>query len=231
MKSYAVLHIETKPKSREEILKQMPAFEAPSNYKDAAKIAEYINKKQEAWMEDAAFNAATGELCGWSIWYSDLDPTLTPEEGGAHPFITACLTDGTTERDLLIRLWDQLTSCYPTFIFRGRKFVAPFVSQRAATYKDVPSLFNMFAGPHQHFGYDDDLFPDIESIWSCGGLKSVENLSEITSALGIEYTTAAPGPFYRNLDNQALAKAWLENETQVTLNVVQRLCTPYTTAE
>ena len=54
--------IETGPLPRDEVEKFIPKFEAPSNYKDADKIAEFVSKKEEAWFKKAALSCTTGKV-------------------------------------------------------------------------------------------------------------------------------------------------------------------------
>ena len=54
--------IETGPLPRDEVEKFIPKFEAPSNYKDADKIAEVVSKKEEAWFKKAALSCTTGKV-------------------------------------------------------------------------------------------------------------------------------------------------------------------------
>ena len=54
--------LDTMPLAKEELAADMPYFEAPKTYKDAAKIEAYIDKKRDEYISKAALSPITGRV-------------------------------------------------------------------------------------------------------------------------------------------------------------------------
>lgn len=82
MKTY-IFDIETGPRPREQIADLCPAFEAPANYKDAEKIAAYVQAKQADWYQSAALSAVTGRVLAIGLLDADAPDDAEPQLYGS----------------------------------------------------------------------------------------------------------------------------------------------------
>jgi len=92
------IDIETRPQSREAILKVAPVFTAPANWKDEAKIAAKIAEQQDAFIEKAALSPLTGTVQAFGIYCDEDDAYITVDESEF------------TEEAMLELFWDTVTS-------------------------------------------------------------------------------------------------------------------------
>ena len=79
--------IETGPLPRAEVEMFLPEFEKPKNYKDEAKIAEALAKKESEWFKKAALAATTGKVL--AVGYCTDENDITVLEGEEASILTA----------------------------------------------------------------------------------------------------------------------------------------------
>ena len=84
--------LETAALPLEEIVHLKPQFNAPSNWKDPAKIADNIAEQEKKWLTEAALNPLTGRILVVGIKEFGREPEYL--EGN--------------ERDILQHLWDRI---------------------------------------------------------------------------------------------------------------------------
>lgn len=112
-----IITIETAPLSDSEIEAIMPEFKAPSNYKDAAKITEYINERKAAFKKEAKFNPMSGRIVGIGV---------LPEDGG--PTVIASL-DPEMEVEMIRAICKEINGL--PIGWYTRDFLVPFAARRA----------------------------------------------------------------------------------------------------
>ena len=86
--------IETKPFADAQLAEAMPAFKAPSNIKDPAKIAAKIAEKEQAFKDKAALSPMSSTVLAVGLWCDDGVKTML---------------HGEDEPDLIRKTWESLT--------------------------------------------------------------------------------------------------------------------------
>src|SRR4030095_5808179 len=99
-----VIDIETCPVPPLAALPFAPDFNAPSNYKDPVKIAEYKKLAESEWLESSALRSTTGRICavGWM-----------DEQGGQRIYCKG----PEFEREMIAVLWSHLFTAEDSRVF------------------------------------------------------------------------------------------------------------------
>jgi|TARA_R110000822_G_scaffold310554_1_gene444026 uncharacterized protein YprB with RNaseH-like and TPR domain len=151
---------------------QAQDIQAPANYKDPLKIADYIDKAEAAVRTKMALSPVTGVIvCIGVQVYADDDPVV----------FTA--TEPTREGELAIlkelSLWlsEEWDEKSPFITYNGRLFDLPFIAGRAMV-QDVPLRVPRGRDYRRHVDLYDDVFgkEGSQSMWQFamgGGLKPV----------------------------------------------------------
>lgn len=111
--------IETGPLPRSDVEQFMPEFEKPKNYKDEAKIAEVLAKKEAEWFEKSALAATTGKVL--AVGYCTNENDVVILEGD--------------ESTILVSFWNAITY-HGAFLqkligFNSNEFDIPFMVRRS----------------------------------------------------------------------------------------------------
>lgn len=195
--------IETGPRPREDIADLCPAFEAPSNYKDAEKIAAYLAEKREAWFADAALSALTGRVL--AIGYLD---TTTEQTG----------TFATSDEAADIEAFWAISSGQDLLGFNSNAFDLPFLIRRSWALGITPPL---------DLGRGRYLPPrciDILDSWRCGVREDRASLDKIARYLGLGAKTGHGADFARLwAEDRPAALSYLANDIRLTRAVATRL--------
>lgn len=201
--------IETGPLPRNEVEKFKPDFEAPSNYKDADKIAEFISKKEESWIGRAALSCITGKVLAIGFCSSEVDITIL--EGD--------------ERSILTSFWNEITY-HGAFLqklvgFNSNEFDIPFLVRRSwkLGIKVPETLFRLSRGRV----YLNENSIDLLDYWSFGTRDSIK-LSELSAYLGIGGKTGSGENFAKTyFSDRDSALSYLKNDVILTYRCAQKL--------
>ena len=152
--------IETGPLPRWEVEAYMPEFEKPKNYKDEAKIAEVLARKEAEWFEKAALACTTGKVLAIGFCTSESDVSIL--EGD--------------ESTILTSFWNSVTY-HGAFLqkligFNSNEFDIPFMVRRSWKLGvKVPStLFKLARGRV----YLNENCIDMLDYWSFGTRNSIK---------------------------------------------------------
>lgn len=183
------LDIETLPAQSESAKAELAAraeeqkalVAAPANYKDPAKIAEYIEKAKaeidaglDAQWRKTTFDGALGEVCiiGFARQDGKVEVADSVEAGG--------------EDELLMWCYDRVEKLYPerdraliqVVGHRVADFDLRFMLQRSVIHRvRVPQFIPFFAKP-----WEDKIF-DTMLMWA--GIKGTISLDKLCRALGV----------------------------------------------
>ena len=157
--------IETSPLDREVLQSRMPAFEAPSGYKDPVKIAAAIQAKEKTWLEDAALSPLTGRVLVIGVFDGDASQYLFGNEKG---FLTQFWT---IVRDVLFKS-DRLVG------FNCNTFDLPFLVKRSwALGVEVPAML-------RNGRYWNQDIVDLREWWQLGDRQAHGGLDEVSRFFG-----------------------------------------------
>jgi hypothetical protein len=204
--------IETGPRPESEIASMMPEFSAPSNYKDAAKIADAIEKQKAAWIEKAALCATTGKVLAIGV----------RANGASHIFASG------DEADDLRVWWAFAEQCARDgdvlvgFYIAG--FDVPFLVRRSWAL-GVPVPLGVFSGRY----LNHHVFLDLAEEWQCGDRTEKISLKRLAEFLGVGTKDANGGAAFAEKwkTDRAAAIAYLENDLLLTEAVANKILGPW----
>jgi hypothetical protein len=197
--------IETAPLPEEEVVKFMPEFSAPSNYKDQAKIDEYIKGRKAEWLDRAALSPLTGKVCAIGV-----------EQNGE---VTLHLDDD--EQMLLTKFWRQWASdrgLYTNYVgFNITQFDIPFLIRRSWKL-GIPIPFELHGNRFWELG-----FVDVMNLWQCGDRKETISLDSLCKFLGVGAKNGS-GEFFHKLlkEDPEKAKEYLTNDLRLIRRCYER---------
>lgn len=173
MTKHIALDIETVSLPREILLKNAPEFTAPSNYKDPAKIAEYISAARQRWLDDAALSSMTGRVA--------IIGTLDMETEEWRGYVIRHPED---EKAALERFWAEVFCSGKVGSVTGwaiSGFDLPFLIQRSFVHRLRVPMPALFRGNY----FDRDRVVDLQDIWACfSRSKAGLTLADVARACG-----------------------------------------------
>jgi Predicted 3''-5'' exonuclease related to the exonuclease domain of PolB. len=194
--------IETSPLPEAELQAVMPKFEAPSNYKDEAKIKAVIEEKKKAWLEDAALDPITGRVLCVGLLL-----------GGKFTIL-----DNPEESQLLGEFWGRCVIPGRRLIgFNILLFDLPFLIRRSWKHNILP------LGIRKGRYWNDDLV-DLRELWQMGDRQAHGGLDLIAKHLGLG-AKSGNGKDFAKLwaTDKSKAIAYLENDLRLTAAIAQRM--------
>lgn len=209
MKTRSFFDIETGPLPTADIAHLMPEFAAPANYKDPAKIADYIANAQARWLEQAALSPITGRVLCIGVLNAD----------GVH------FMQDPQEAALLKAFWEWAR----TELYAGNELVGwcihhfdlPFVVKRSWALR-VPVPSGLRGGDAQQYWHP--LLVDLQRRWQMGDNQCESSLDICSKFVGL------PG---KNGDGKDFAKLWatdkkaalayLERDLELTRDLHDRM--------
>lgn len=200
MSNVTIFDIETAPASVERLERVMPEFEAPSNYKDADKIAASIKEQKARWIEKAALSPLTGQVLCIGV----------REPGGA----ITILDGGGDEARLLVE-WRELveSSGYSRYFagFNIYSFDLPFLIRRAWHFGIAPCVRSGLNLRRL------ENWIDLREVWQCGDKQAEGSLNAIAKFFGIGAKTGSGKdfPYLWGSDREAAAD-YLRNDLNLT---------------
>ena len=181
--------------------------EAPSNWKDPLKIAEYIHNKQQEQLNEAALSALTGRVLVIGV----LDPNGYEFFEGA-------------ESDLLDEFWNYYDSLNNTkgqgrwIGFSSNDFDWPFIIQRSFINAIKTSV------RIDHRGYLPRTLVDLRKLWQCGNKQSLGKLDSIAKAMGFGGKTGNGADFAKLYEtDKTAALDYLRKDLELTDKIAVRL--------
>ncbi len=205
--NYNIFDIETGPLSVEFLIDQMPAFKAPSNYKDEAKIEANIKEQENRWFQKAALDAATGQVL--AIGYKDHDGNIAIHS-----------QKSSSEREILQNFWDLSTKDHTSkwIGFNSHGFDLPFLFRRSLVHGITVGQ------PIRENRYWPRKFTDLMEVWSCGNNQQRISLDRIAKMLGIGGKSGSGAHFAELfISNPKAAFDYLKHDLDLTDSVLQKM--------
>lgn len=201
--------IETGPLPRSEVEAYMPEFEKPKNYKDEAKIAEVLARKESEWLEKAALACTTGKVLAIGFCTSESDVAIL--EGDESAILTSFWNSVTYHGAFLQKLIG----------FNSNEFDIPFMVRRSWKLGvKVPStLFKLARGRV----YLNENCIDILDYWSFGTRDSIK-LKNLAKFLNIGEKNGSGADFAKTYEtDKSSALSYLKNDVLLTLRCAKAM--------
>ncbi len=183
-----------------------PQFEAPSNYKDEAKIAAHIAEQKVKWKERAALDPLTGKVL--AIGVRDL----------AGEFL--CM-DGEGSEEKLLQDFTTLVTANHSKHFVGFNifgFDVPFLVRRAWKMGVKPCM-----RPGANFRYVEN-WTDLYEVWKCGDRTESASLDTFCKFLGLPGKSGSGKDFARIWkEDRPAALSYLQTDITQTYEVALRM--------
>lgn len=201
--------IETGPLPRSEVEQFMPEFEKPKNYKDEAKIAEVLAKKESEWFEKSALAATTGKVL--AVGYCTNENDVVILEGD--------------ESTILVSFWNAVTY-HGAFLqkligFNSNEFDIPFMVRRSwkLGVKVPDTLFKLARGRV----YLNESCIDILDYWSFGTRDSIK-LKNLAKFLNVGDKNGSGADFAKTYEtDKSSALSYLKNDVLLTLRCAKAM--------
>lgn len=207
---------ETAPLPMAELRAIMPEFQAPKGWKDEDKIRAEVEKKEAAWLNDAALSPLTGQILA-AVWV-DLNGKTT---------IIDADVDG--EDVVLEFLFESMSGAgmgasYKVGGFNIADFDIPFMVRRAwVNGVKIPN--GLIKGRGRWFDLPTWMF-DIRHLWSFGDKFAKGTLGDIAEFLGVGKKAGDGADFHRNWRDPVMhaeAEAYLLNDGILMPSIMDRL--------
>lgn len=197
---------ETMSLPQSELIVNMPEFKAAGNLKDPVKIAESINAKKLAYLEDAALSAITGRVLAIGISMSGVFQVLENEnEKLLLESFWALATDGKGNTNRMIG-------------FNTHLFDLPFLVRRSWKLG-----VNIPQGIRNGRYWSDDQI-DLRNVWQLGDKQAEGSLDAIAKHFGVGAKTGNGKDFAALWkSDKAAALKYLENDLQLLVSVAKRM--------
>lgn len=212
-----VFDIETGPQPTEQIRDRMPIFEAPSTWKDPAKIEAHLTQKRLDWIADAALDATTGQILAIGVLNTttgDMRVLAGDERDILSAFVGIVMHVGGS--GIPLAGWN---------IFG---FDLPFIVRRAWIL-GVPLPQWIRVGR-----YWDRCFVDLMESWALGNKEQRVGLDLAAQSLGVGRKSGHGADFASHWngtdEERAHALAYLENDLRLTAAVAARIMPADTSA-
>lgn len=203
-----IFDIETGPAPLSEIELIMPKFSAPSNYKDAAKIAAIIDDQRDKFIERAALSPLSGRVIAIGAWV----------DGQYRAYI--CEAECGSERHCIEWFWNLVGRRSSLIGFNSNSFDLPFLFRRSWALGIAPPP----ALQDRRMGFSPPRCWDLMDIWRCGDRTQFISLDAVSRFLGIGEKTQ-DGEFFHKLvkADPEEAAIYLENDVKLTFEMAKRL--------
>jgi DNA polymerase elongation subunit (family B) len=205
---YLVFDIETLALPDEQLAGIPLDIQAPANYKDPAKIRDYIDAARIKWKEDAALSAITGRVAMIGTY--------------AQPSQRLCVdvAEGIgQERQIIADFWEKVATARYLIGWNIKGFDLPFIIQRSHILGiRVPSGL-LFSSRY----FNSDFVIDLMEMWCCYG-RDRAALGDVARACGLGEKTAKGSDFGRLwAEDLASAKAYCMQDVQLTSQLAKRM--------
>lgn len=207
MRKSILFDIESGSLSDSEIAPFMPKFEAPSNYKDEAKIHAYIAEKQKEWKAGAALDPMTARVLAIGLLIDD-------------SFVL--ISEPATEAIMLHEFWDSITDGFNDIHrligFNCNLFDLPFMVRRSWKLGvKVPEAL-------REGRYWARQIVDLREVWQLNDRQAHGSLDTIAKHLGVGAKSGNGADFAKLWkEDRDKAVAYLKNDLQLTAAIAQKL--------
>lgn len=198
-----IVDIETGP--ADAIDQFAPEIEAPSNYKDPAKIEAYKAEKLREWKDSAALSAITGKVLAIGLRYQgEFIPLIGDEATVIKEFWQRVTRNGAFIADLIG--------------FNNASFDIPFLVRRSWKLGvDVPSTL-------VNGRYLNSRIIDLMQVWKCGDYQASVSLDKLARYLGVGEKSGSGAEFAALLaTDKPKAIEYLANDLLLTEKCALRL--------
>jgi predicted PolB exonuclease-like 3'-5' exonuclease len=209
--------IETAPYLPELLQPLMPQFEAPSNYKDAAKIAAAIEEKKQQWIEKAGLNPLISHVA--TIAY----------HGSSIAANSGIVLDECSDRDDKEIIQKFLALCKEGW--QGKRqiigwnifeFDLPYIMRRAWKHKLDTSCIQLYNNR-----FWPEYFIDLRVLWGLGQYQCGGNLGEVAQFFGFEGKNGDGAEFarlyYGTEEEKQKAISYAINDVVITSSVGEHM--------
>jgi DNA polymerase elongation subunit (family B) len=206
--SVIVFDVATAPAPADVIDRYMPEVEAPSNYKDPAKIDAYKAEQREKFIQKAALSPLTGQVLAIGLW----------ADGRYRRFI--CTNEPQAEADCIRWLWDLVGTRTVLVGFNSNSFDLPFLYRRSWALGIDPPLNRM----DQSGRFSHSLHVDLLDLWRLGDRNVFISLDAVARFTGLG-AKSGDGEFFHQVLKAfpEEAEAYLENDVRLTFALAKRL--------
>lgn len=208
MSKAIIVDIETCPLSEAELAPFMPQFEAPSNYKDAAKIAAAIEEKKKAWLDGCALDALTARVLAIGLMIDS-------------QFVL--ISEPATEATMIHEFFDAIQAgpcgqLHHIVGFNICQFDLPMLIRRAWRL-GVQVPLGLRRGR-----YWGDNITDLRDVWQMGDRQAHGSLDTIAKHLGVGAKTGNGKDFAAlwRTDRMA-AEGYLRTDLSLTAAIAKKL--------
>jgi predicted PolB exonuclease-like 3'-5' exonuclease len=202
--------IETAPLTAEEMEAFAPEFAAPSNYKDADKIAANIAEQKTAWLERGALNPMTGRVLAIGLM------EVAGDEVTIH--------HGDDERAVLLAFLEDTKEIYngPLVGWNNKGFDIPFLTRRLWRHGiKPPKWWTARTGWGK-----EPMVIDLMEEWKAGDFKApFTKLDHAAKFLGLEGKTGSHGKDFGKLYAEDLETAldYLRRDVELVAEIHGRI--------
>lgn len=203
--------IETSAQPIEQLEKSMPEFKPDSRLKDPAKIAESIAEKRQAYIDNAALSATTGQIIAFSYAIGDDEPVVTIGR-------EVVLLNGASY--LFEKIVSQNGCAYS---FNGHGFDLPFLAQRGIA-NGKPALRRLLFTRFKGRTYPHETQIDVMREWCCGQDFRGNGLDAVAKALGLPGKTGSGKDFAKLLEtDREAAIAYAKNDVALLRQIANKM--------
>lgn len=206
-----IIDVETGPQPRNCIAHLLPKFEAPSNYKDAEKIAANIAEQENAWYERAALHPMTGVIVAIGIHSVEV-PNSEPQ-----------IMHG--DEETALRWFWQCYNCDGDMAqFIGHNlhgFDIPFIIRRSWAH-GIRVPVTVMSGRY----INDRRFIDTMKVFQCGNnTEKFYGLDKVAKFFGLAGKTDPIGATFAEVlaTDPKRALAYLTEDLALTRHVAERM--------
>ena len=202
--------IETEALPKEAIEHLKPAFKAPANYKDEAKIADNIAQQEQEWYANAALSPLSGRILAIGVKEFNEEPEYLQGDEGS----------------VLEDFWTRFGSASEYDLWHGHNihsFDVPYIVKR--------SWANAIKVPFRSVLADNGFvnsrrFVDTMRLFQCGDKQSAFiSLDRLATFLGIPGKLEDIGPKWGQIyrENPTRALAYLRRDLEIVEAAVKRM--------
>ena len=197
--------LETGPLAEKHLFSMMPEFEPHGGIKDPEKQAAFLDKKKEAWMDDAAKHGYSCRILSHKL--------------GNEAF------DGVNEEDLLTHAARALDDAlgHGTFIvgWNISDFDVPVFTQRCWANGVRPPRF-------MDGRYQNRQLVDLAKVWNAGSRSPITSLNTAATCLGCRKKNGSGADFHKNYlsgdpEKRAKAISYRDNDIEMIREVAVRM--------
>ncbi len=206
--SLIVFDIETGPAPLDVIELHMPEIDAPSNYKDPAKIEEYKSVQREKFIQKAALSPLTGRVLAIGVWVN----------GRYRSYICEDLPGA--EADCIRWFWNLISVRTVLVGFNSNGFDLPFLMRRSWALGVIPPGGRL----DPSWRFSSSLHIDLMEMWRLGDRQLFISLDAVSRYLGTGQKTSDGELFYKVLRAfPEEAEAYLRNDVELTFALAKKL--------